>query len=119
MRRVGQAEIDRMRRVLDELEIFTQRYSEDALAAARNVNALANDGHIAEAEALGSAEQARLALKVPAVSAHVEAAVVGFLGERRRPDESFHAYADRIVETMHDLSRVIAMQRRNGLMLTL
>ena len=120
MRKINATQvIDHMKRAIDDLSAFTGRCVAEALAATRKAEALVHEGRTGEAERFSASEQARLQLACTDAGARFEAATVRFLGERRSASEHLADYTGRIAWTMQDLSRVLEMQRRNGLEMNL
>ncbi|MDE2298542.1 MAG: hypothetical protein KGK18_10290 [Burkholderiales bacterium] len=114
-RAVGKPERDAARCAIDELDAFMVRYRAEAVASILHASMLVDQGRTAEAQSFAAQEEARLLLRCSEAGARLEAAMVSYLGERRSAGETLEDYTGRIVWVTQDLSRVLEMQRRNGL----
>ena len=115
MRAVGTAELHAFLAALREIERVAQRDLAATIAGVEQAQALADQGKAGEAEEQGASALVAWQLKVAAIGARYEEAVVGLLGERRRADESTEAYVVRTMTAAQDLQSMLAMQHRNGL----
>lgn len=115
IRTVGKKELREWQRAMGQVSAVSDQIRAKCFDLAARTERLEAAGRFTEATALGVQGMAELATARAGLSAMLEAAAVGFLGERRRADETLEAYLVRIGKTAQSMPLLVDMQRRNGL----